>query len=141
MTLQESLRFSISQQDSKAIWKSIDSTHSQPFKEFLHFGPYRFRFNVAVQHQLHCLQTIHTGLSGTFHTVGQDEHMEHCFHYLRQTYLCYADPYLEAGDFMARNYTVERVQDTRICRDWQLYSDFRDRNFQDWLRFNGIISS
>lgn len=39
--------------------------------------------------------------------------MEHYFHYLRQAYLCYADPYLEDGYFMARNYTVERVQDTR----------------------------
>lgn len=134
--MQESLRFRISQPESFAEWHTFEEI--QPGKGYLHLGPYHLRFLTTAQHQLHCLQQMREALSTPRHSKRPIPHFEHCLHYLRQTYICYADAFLEEGDFLTRNFTVERVQDTRKCRNWQPLFSFANENFEDWKRFNGI---
>jgi hypothetical protein len=58
--------------------------------------------------------------------------------YLRQLFLCNADMALEEGDFTKRNFTIDRVGDTRTCRDWSMVADWVDVRFDDWFRSNGV---
>ncbi|CAG8961827.1 hypothetical protein HYFRA_00014003 [Hymenoscyphus fraxineus] len=57
---------------------------------------------VTVYHQLHCLDGLRMASMGENHTehnnlVGQtpEEHLQHCFDYIRQSLLCNADTTLE----------------------------------------------
>lgn len=136
MTLQESLGFNISLPKSDAEWRTFEKI--QPGVGYVHLGPYHFRFLSTAQHQFHCLQKMSEALSIPRRSKQPIIHFEHCLEYLRQTYICSADAFLEEGDFMTRNFSVERVQDTRKCRNWQPLITFTNENFEDWKRFNGV---
>ncbi|THV07186.1 hypothetical protein K435DRAFT_581864, partial [Dendrothele bispora CBS 962.96] len=52
----------------------------------------------------------------------------HCLMYLRQIFLCNADLTLEDGDFTGKNYTTQRIADTRKCRDWSTVARWVNQN-------------
>ena len=75
---------------------------------------------------------------------GAQEHLHHCFNYIRQWMLCDADLTLEPGDFAQRNFTTERVGATHTCTDWQpIYDMVNDRWFkwEDYRVAHGVPQS
>ena len=81
----------------------------------------KISFVPVMFHQLHCLRSIVKKLAAldSGSTAVKDfGHVEHCLNYLRQTLLCRADGHLESGDYTKQDFDVDRVGDTRVCRDW-----------------------
>ena len=72
------------------------------------------------------------------HLEKPDGHFIHCLIYMRQLFLCNADMTLEAGDFMTRNLTTDRVGETRRCRDWSTVAAWVDENSREWAEYNGV---
>lgn len=72
------------------------------------------------------------------HLGKPSHHVIHCLQYLRQIFLCNADMTLEKGDFLKRNYTVDRVSETRKCRDWKTVGEKVDLNTKEWFEYNGL---
>lgn len=77
---------------------------------------------MAFYHQLHCVREIERGLVDLDDAEATSHHMKHCLDYLRQTILCSATDTLEKGDFLQRNWELERksVADDLVCWDWEL---------------------
>lgn len=57
---------------------------------------------------------------------------------MRQLFLCAADGRLEAGDFMLKNWTLDRLGEEKKCRDWKMAADWVDQEFEGWLIWNGL---
>jgi len=96
-------------------------------------------YGIAMFHQLHCLSRIretYHELRQTnvpkvhHHGLLQDDHLEHCFDYLRQSIQCSADMTLEhsvinkAGELDIDGWTVEHRQ----CRDYDAILNWTDKN-------------
>jgi hypothetical protein len=137
MTLHESVRLAVNTTDGVADkeWREttlmIDSGHGR-----LRLGPAKHIFITTHYHQMHCLRVFQHALLGIRSEVDEShsgaEHVNHCLDYLRQTILCTGNDSLEAGDFMARDWEMERLGGTLLCRDWdKLYKDM-GTNFADW---------
>lgn len=65
-------------------------------------------------------------------------HFVHCMTYLRQIFICNADMTLESGDFMQLNFTIDRVGQTRKCRDWWNVTAWINENNREWFMLNGV---
>lgn len=82
-------------------------------------------YTVSMWHQLQCLNHIRTVfVHGD--TVANNTDTSHCFHYLRQSFLCGADITLEAGGASMVNphggTVAPEANATHTCRDWtQVY--------------------
>ncbi|TCD62360.1 hypothetical protein EIP91_006969 [Steccherinum ochraceum] len=136
MTFQESARFTLSDESNKPNWLTL-------FKNrygigFTHLGPFHHRFIPASYHSLHCVYNIQLDFDKPNHATETSLHFIHCLWYLREVFLCNADVSLEDGDFMTKNYTLERMGETRQCKDWTVAADFVSRNFLDWAAYNGV---
>ncbi|KAF5367616.1 hypothetical protein D9757_010655 [Collybiopsis confluens] len=99
-------------------------------------GPESRTFVLTYYHQRHCLRMIQNSLidqndPGRL-TTSTLEHMHHCFNYLRQTLLCEAADSLEKGDFLERDYEMDRTADTLVCRDWEAIFEVTDENLRVW---------
>ncbi|KAJ7077409.1 hypothetical protein B0H15DRAFT_789719, partial [Mycena belliarum] len=137
MTFQESRRFGLSDADSKKNWGTLFNTNSFGLG-VQHLGPYHFRYVTSAYHSLHCLYTMRKDFDQPNHNSNASFHFVHCITYLRQMFLCNADMTLEDGDFMMRNFTTDRVGETRECRDWWKVSAWVNENNRKWLEYNEV---
>ncbi|KDR69675.1 hypothetical protein GALMADRAFT_215039 [Galerina marginata CBS 339.88] len=132
MTLQETGLFEVNMSDPVAEDEAWTSFIMQPRgigRIFL--GPSHRLFNIAFLHQLHCLREMERGFRNPSSSILTPLHAHHCLNYLRQAFLCEADHTLEEGDFLQRNFDVQRSADTRVCRDWETVYQVLDR---EWLK-------
>lgn len=136
MTFHESTRFGLDDEDSRLNWKTLLT--NQFGLGFVHLGPYHFRHIAGAYHSLHCLYTMQMDFDKPNHSAHPSHHFVHCLMYLRQVFLCNADDFLEEGDFMDRNITMDRMGSTRKCRDWSQAAQWVDQNFKEWVEFNGV---
>ena len=123
-------------------------------------GAHNRTFAVSLYHQEHCLLYFHAQLaerrtnlqskgdsdSSTIGASGRAAHHQHCLNYLRQQALCYPDLTLEpAGDFAAatmtttstprRDFEVDRVGETHVCRDFDAAWDYNTERWLEWYDF------
>ncbi|KAJ7640762.1 hypothetical protein DFH06DRAFT_1097857 [Mycena polygramma] len=136
MTFQESARFGVSGTESAANWDTLIT--NQFGIGFQHLGPYHFRYISGAYHSLHCVYTMQLDLNKPNHLRNPSHHFTHCLMYFRQIFLCNADMTLEDGDFASRNFTTDRVGQTRNCRDWDTVADWVDQNNREWAEYNGV---
>ncbi|KAF7792945.1 hypothetical protein EIP86_004048 [Pleurotus ostreatoroseus] len=133
MAVEESVRYSLTDPESELewLWTGPIGDHH------VRLGQPRRAFAVPMFHQLHCLRTIRELIDrGGLHRFPRAYgHVHHCFVYLRQWTLCSADVTLEPGDFMQRNFTIERVGATHTCQDWEPVYDMVADNWKAWERY------
>ncbi|KAF9562256.1 hypothetical protein CPC08DRAFT_382837 [Agrocybe pediades] len=103
----------------------------------LRLGKDKRLFAVAMFHELHCLRTIRGVIEHGWNSITKERqnHILHCFNYLRQYVLCAADVTLEPGDFTKRNFTTERVGATHTCVDWQPAYEMMAEKWAEWDEF------
>ncbi|KAJ7077411.1 hypothetical protein B0H15DRAFT_789717, partial [Mycena belliarum] len=136
MTFQESARFRLSDAESQKNWATLLT--NQFGVGFQHLGPYNFRYISGAYHSLHCIYTMQLDFDKPNHVENPSHHFTHCLMYFRQIFLCNADLTLEEGDFFKKNYTADRVGQTRNCRDWWKVAEWVDRNNKEWADYNGV---
>ena len=142
ITVEESVHFALANPESahEYLWTA-------PYGDnHIRLGPDMRAFAVAMFHQLHCLRGTQAALKMGWGKMrpGAQEHLHHCFNYIRQWTLCDADLTLEPGDFAQRNFTTERVGATHTCTDWQpIYDMVNDRWFkwEDYRVAHGVPQS
>jgi len=105
---------------------------------FQHLGPFHWRYISEEYHSLHCLYTMQNDFDKPDHANHPSPHFIHCLFYLRQLFLCNADMSLEEGNILKRNFTMDRVGETRICRDWDHIASWVEDEFEDWLGQNNV---
>lgn len=137
MTLQESVRFDLNASDPIADkeWELL-SVIPEGFGR-TRLGPEYRLFVITVYHQMHCLRKIQVGLLERDDPISTHHHVLHCLNYLRQLFLCAAADSLEEGDFLEKNYEVDRVGDQLVCQDWERVYDVLDENYENWLDWRG----
>ncbi|KAJ6612724.1 hypothetical protein B0H10DRAFT_287088 [Mycena sp. CBHHK59/15] len=148
LLLGSSSRFFLLRQPQEYTWINKDfpvimpvgaiPTVEMTFQESIRFGPYHFRYVTSAYHSLHCLYTMRQDFDKPNHTDSPSFHFTHCMTYLRQIFLCNADMTLEDGDFMSKNFTTDRVGQTRRCRDWWKVSDWINENNKEWADYNSV---
>lgn len=76
---------------------------------------------------MHCLVVIQQALEKN---SGNNDHVHHCFNYLRQMVLCDASPVLEP---VAENRGPRDVNShvPRTCKDWEAARDLIQRNHKE----------
>ncbi|KAE9388841.1 hypothetical protein BT96DRAFT_890325 [Gymnopus androsaceus JB14] len=136
MTFQESSRFSLNDPANKANWDTLIT--NQFGTGFQHLGPYHFRHISGAYHSLHCVYSMQEDFDKPDHLHHPSHHFIHCLMYFRQIFLCNADLTLEAGDFMHRNLTSDRMGQTRKCRDWSTVAKWVDDNTKLWFEYNNV---
>lgn len=101
-------------------------------------------FAVSLFHQEHCLLYFHTQLTDHRITTTTTKdgsggrrfaHHQHCLNYLRQQALCHPDLTLEPGDFARRDFDVDRVGETHVCRDFDTAWDYNTERWLEWYHF------
>jgi hypothetical protein len=98
-------------------------------------GPDNRMFLMTFYHQLHCIRELYKGISNPDDEEATPHHINHCMQYLRQTLLCGADANIEEGDFLDRDYQINRMGAEVMCWDWEVIFDELDRewnNFVEW---------
>ncbi|PKK42869.1 hypothetical protein CI102_11916, partial [Trichoderma harzianum] len=81
-------------------------------------------YPLSAFHQLHCLKMIRKHYTSLFNKVALndpvDNHVEHCFDYLRQSIMCAADMTIEKArvDPDGHRRAVDGWETTHQCRDW-----------------------
>ncbi|TDL20986.1 hypothetical protein BD410DRAFT_790355 [Rickenella mellea] len=73
---------------------------------------------VSMFHQLHYLRYIRNGIVNPSDPSSSIYHSHNCLNYIRQSILCNSDLTLEPFDPLDRNFTVDRIGATHVCRDW-----------------------
>lgn len=93
-------------------------------------------FAVSLYHQEHCLLYLHAQLTDRANNDdGRFAHHQHCLNYLRQQALCHPDLTLERGDFATRDFEVDRVGETHVCRDFETAWDDNTMRWLEWYHF------
>ena len=92
-------------------------------------------FAVSLYHQEHCLLYFHAQLTDRTNDSGRFAHHQHCLNYLRQQALCHPDLTLEPGDFATRDFDLDRVGQTHVCRDFDRAWDYNTENWLKWYHF------
>ncbi|TCD64210.1 hypothetical protein EIP91_004444 [Steccherinum ochraceum] len=136
MTFQESTRFTLTDDTSKPNWETLFT--NQFGIGFQHLGPFHYRYISAAYHSLHCVFSMAEDFDKPDHIAHPSHHFIHCLMYMRQIFLCHADMTLESGDFMNKNFTLDRTGVTRECRDWSTVARWVDENFEEWATYNGV---
>ncbi|KAJ7114042.1 hypothetical protein C8R44DRAFT_796149 [Mycena epipterygia] len=138
MTLHESVHFALNASDPVAAdeWVLYSSIPKGIGRTRL--GPNQRVFVLTVSHQMHCLRRIHIALLNREDALANYGHVHHCLNYLRQTLLCEAADTLERGDFMERDYELERISDTLVCRDWEKAFEILDGKYEEWLSWRDV---
>jgi hypothetical protein len=103
---------------------------------YVHLGPEQRLFAISMAHQLHCLGALRNAIidpdkDKEFGTLG---HSQHCLNYLRQWILCNPDLTLEPFDPLAKDYNMERLGATHVCRDWSAVYQGMTDNLKMYLR-------
>jgi len=135
ITLQESVRYNLNASDliSSAEWETFNGYPGGYGRA--HLGPNRRSFLMTFYHQLHCIRELQKALVDRSNTSATSHHVNHCIQYLRQTFLCGAADMLEKGDFILKDYKVERVGSELVCLDWEAVYGKLDESwasFTEW---------
>lgn len=132
MTLQETVHypFNISDPDSEKEWETLFTNPVGLGR--VHLGPDNRVFTNVFWHQMHCIREMERAIQDRSHPVSTPKHIRHCLNYLRQHFICDADYTLEEGDFMARDFELQRSSDTRLCRDWEIVYQTLERRVRKW---------
>jgi len=131
MTFEESIRYSMDGPDADVEWRAMRDYDGHA--GYVRLGPSRRVFAVSMFHQLHCVNSLRVALVRPDDGDANFEHVHHCFTYLRQALLCAADSTLEPFDFVTKNYTMQPVSHTRVCKDWGSVYEAAGANFQQWV--------
>ncbi|KXT01278.1 hypothetical protein AC578_7071 [Pseudocercospora eumusae] len=111
-------------------------------------GPDTYYYSISVFHQLHCLDGIlrswlndgmnkdhHSNLDTPRNHAHDDEHIMHCFDYLRQTIMCTGDTALEGADPDAVALGLDTLEHgtsglatTHICKNFDAIFKYAERN-------------
>ncbi|KAJ7220013.1 hypothetical protein GGX14DRAFT_695140 [Mycena pura] len=127
MIVEESIHYSLLPEQKEAWYAAFpDGVGS------VRLGLHHRTFFVSMFHELHCLQQFRDTLVEPNPRVAWG-HLHHCLNYLRERALCQADLTLEPGDFTTRNFALERVGSTHICRDWDAVISKVENNWDDWV--------
>ncbi|KAH7912746.1 hypothetical protein BJ138DRAFT_1112043 [Hygrophoropsis aurantiaca] len=129
MVVEESVHFDLLSPEARLEWLAT----SPPGTGSIRMGKDNRSFFVSMFHQVHCLRYFRQALNGH----PEEEHVHHCLNYLRQWTLCQADLTLESGDFISRNFTLQRQGETHVCRDWNTVFDEVSVN---WVEWNKVLS-
>ncbi|KAE9400824.1 hypothetical protein BT96DRAFT_636940 [Gymnopus androsaceus JB14] len=129
MIVEESVHYSMVDSDAKMEWAYH---HAFSHGSVIRVGPRNRTMYIALFHQSHCISQLSSLLAGE----GRSDwaHTHHCMNYLREWILCQADQTLELGDFMQRNYTVNREGGTYMCRNWENVFDYTTRDWLKWYK-------
>ncbi|KAF9445734.1 hypothetical protein P691DRAFT_805263 [Macrolepiota fuliginosa MF-IS2] len=135
MTLEETVHYELNISDPVAEreWDSL-MLYPRGFGR-VHLGPERRVFNIVFWHQMHCLRSMERAIQNRSHPFSTPGHVRHCLNYLRQTFLCGADHTLEDGDFTIQNFEMERIADTRMCKDWEAVESTMNRKILEFFDF------
>ncbi|KAI0749652.1 hypothetical protein C8Q80DRAFT_1269499 [Daedaleopsis nitida] len=131
VTIEESLHYPPLGEAYDAEWLSIAS----PSYGYIRLGPEDRTFVVTMYHELHCLRMINRAFTKSKGAnVG---HLKHCLNYIRQGVLCDPDLTLEPGNFEERDFEVERIGGTHMCKKWDPIYDWVDDNYSTWMNKTG----
>ncbi|RPD54583.1 hypothetical protein L227DRAFT_534475 [Lentinus tigrinus ALCF2SS1-6] len=141
-SIEESVRYSISQPESFREWLSTATTGSGGT---VHYGPNHRLGIPAFAHEFHCLRALRVLLDDDGVPEGHElSHSEHCLSYLREHTLCAADGTLEPGDSFSRNYTAQMVIREQRCIAVDPYAEAMISVEREWTEFqsmNAIVTS
>ncbi|KAL0578644.1 hypothetical protein V5O48_003344 [Marasmius crinis-equi] len=104
-------------------------------------GPEHRQTITSWYHNFHCIAQIRAALYNHSDTVANVHHFGHCLQYLRQFLLCGATDTVEEGDFMEKDFKVDRVGSDLVCQDWEYaFATLRheEDEFDSWYR-NGQL--
>jgi len=133
MAVEESVHYDLLAPEAESEWlwtASVGDGH-------VRIGREERMFAVAMFHELHCLRGIRNAIEKGWNTISKarQNHILHCYNYLRQWTLCSADATLEPGDFTTRNFTAQRVGATHTCVDWMPSYEVMKEKWMEWDRF------
>jgi len=133
MVVEESVHYVAGGSGSKDEW---EYQRGFGFDGAARLGADNRTFAVSLYHQEHCLLYFHAQLTDRGTTkddssAGRFAHHQHCLNYLRQQALCHPDLTLEPGDFATRDFDVDRVGQSHVCRDFDMAWD---HNAEGWLQ-------
>lgn len=137
MTFEETVHYDVDKPESQAEWSLLYPLWSHG--GYVHLNSDQQQFEVAMYHQLHCLQSIVEALR-TQH-VDEPWHLKHCFDYLRQLFICSADTTLESFDFVEQDFLTHPVSITRQCQDWSAVISYVELLHEQWLHANSRPSN
>ncbi|KAF5353570.1 hypothetical protein D9757_013706 [Collybiopsis confluens] len=80
----------------------------------------------SMYHELHCLEAI------AIKPWEEPGHTGHCLTIMRQSALCEPDLTLERGDFVKRDFELDREGPTRMCKDWEAVRTMATRKWNLW---------
>ncbi|KAF7798154.1 hypothetical protein EIP86_009370 [Pleurotus ostreatoroseus] len=134
---------------------------------FLHLGPEKRFFGLAMYHQMHCLNVLRQAVSVSAspaaantsspasmtaptstsqpdpdpHTYIQHKrtplHLTHCLNYLRQSVLCAADLTLEPELWPGAGNVGQGLGVAHVCRDWSAVHAYAAANWEAWRVWEG----
>lgn len=128
VVVEESVRYALADPESTAEWYTAFPDTVGPVR----LGSSYRALNVAMYHEIHCLQQFRDVLARTRSPVYWRQ-VQHCLNYLREWSLCQADLTLEPGDFTTRNFTEDRTGSTHVCHDWEPVANAVAANWDSWL--------
>ncbi|TDL29999.1 hypothetical protein BD410DRAFT_759159 [Rickenella mellea] len=102
---------------------------------YVRLGPNRRTLCVSMFHQLHCLRLIRNALVAPDDPLSSIYHSHHCLNYIRQMALCSPDLTLEPFDPLDRDFDVDKIGATHVCRDWSAVYTEMSRNWDNWETF------
>ena len=110
---ENTVHYGIAGSDADEEWSSV----FPPGRGFVRPGRDGSRkFGISLYHQMHCLDRIRRAIG-----KGYNQHVHHCFNYLRQSVLCEADDTIEPG-VPSLGGKVVKIGVRRTCKDWtQVY--------------------
>lgn len=124
ITLHESVRFTLEDVDDEAVDKTWGTVFANPpGLGRVNLGENDRLLTATYIHQLHCVRELSRAFHRPRSKLVSTEHQQHCLNYLRQTLLCDAADTLEEGDFMSRDFEVDRIGGTLVCWDWRKVYD------------------
>ncbi|KAK7036794.1 hypothetical protein VNI00_011460 [Paramarasmius palmivorus] len=139
MTLQESTRYAWDD-PSNVTRDEYNSLFKYPALSLL--GPNHRMTITSWYHNIHCIAQIRTALFNHNDEVANPHHFAHCLQYLRQFLLCGSSDMIEEGDFMEKDFSVDRVGSDLVCQDWEYAFGVlaeEEEKFREWYA-NGQTS-
>ncbi|TDL29700.1 hypothetical protein BD410DRAFT_780178 [Rickenella mellea] len=131
MTVEESVHYPLDGPESIYEWAS----NAPSGYGYVRLGSNHRTLCVSMFHQLHCLRLIRNALINPEDPLSSIYHSHHCLNYIRQSALCSPDLTLEPFDPLERDFSVDRIGATHVCRDWSAVYSEMSRNWNSWESF------
>ncbi len=128
LTMEESVRYPVAGTASDDAWFSLQLGSGSA--GYVRLGPDERIFVVNMFHELHCLRLLNLAFDPV--KVVAEGHIQHCLNYLRQMTMCEPNLTLERIGWEERDFDVERVGVTHVCRDWSIVYTVVEDNYARW---------